>query len=419
MNNIYMIFIIIIFSIDASNIKVVKPIIGHPVDFSEKSIKIFNKYFNLNSIHTLDNQNDVETINKKYGYSSKYDSFYDDLKSSIWEVYGEADGNMRYDPVPYKITSSSFLNDSFSYRAENLCDNNFKTAWVEGVKGYGIGEIFQYFINNYKYYKDEKFEKINDYIPPINEIRLFNGYVKSEKAFKENSRIKKLKMYVDGQPWVILELADTTSQQIFEIPEIKYLKIKNRKDYKEDLVLKFEILEVYKGTKYEDTCLTELLLYTYSRLCFPKSSKVTMSDNIYKNIEDLKIGDKILSYNEKTKTFFEDEIVSLENTMHNNYVEYDFGDKKIIATEDHPFLSDKGYVSLNPKDSKKYRGYEYIEKIKIGDILIFNDKNRKLKNIKSLNKKEIGYTITRLKKGNNFLVNGAVVGVETLLENTD
>jgi hypothetical protein len=121
----------------------------------------------------------------------------------------------------------------------------------------------------------------------------------------------------------------------------------------------------------------------------------------------------------KTKTFFEDEIVSLGYAMHNNYIEYDFGDKKIVATDDHPFLSTKGFVSLSPNDSKKYKGYEAVEKIKIGDFLIFNDENKELKNIKVLNKKEIGYTITKLKEGNTFIVEGAVVGVETLLESTD
>jgi len=170
---------------------------------------------------------------------------------------------------------------------------------------------------------------------------------------------------VDEKPWVILELADTTSQQIFEIPEINYLKVKNRKDYKEDLVIKFEILEVYSGTKYKDTALTELLLYTYQRLCFPKGSKVTMEDNSYINIEDLKIGDKILSYNEENQEFISDEIVELGNAEHENYIEYNFQDKTIIATDDHPLLTTNGWKSKNTIGTKKYKGYENITEIKI------------------------------------------------------
>ncbi len=266
MKSFCLIFILFVVQLTALNIEI-NPIIGNTIDFSSNSIDIFNKYFRLDSEYVLRGGDEREMIDKQYGYLSKYGSFYDDLKSSIWEVLGEADLNARYDPFPYKITSSSFLNNNPSYKAENLYDNSFKTAWVEGVKDYGIGEFFEYYVNNYKYFKEDEFtEEFDSFIPTIHEIHLFNGYVKSEKTFKENSRIKKLKMYVDGKPWVILELADTTSQQIFEIPEINYLKFKNRKDYKDDLILRFEILEVYKGSKYQDTCLTELLLYTYDRL---------------------------------------------------------------------------------------------------------------------------------------------------------
>ena len=266
MKTLFLMFVLIGIQLTASNVEI-NPVIGNAVDFSSNSIKIFNKYFKLDSEYVLRDEEEQKMIDKQYGSLSKYGSFYDDLKSSIWEVFGEADINSRYDPFPYKITSSSFLNNNSNYKPENLCDNSFKTAWVEGAKDYGIGEYFEYYINKYKFFKENEFnEEIEAFIPTIHEIHLFNGYVKSEKAFKENSRIKKLKMYVDGKPWAILELVDTTSQQIFEIPEINYLKVKNRKDYKEDLILKFEILEVYPGNKYQDTCLTELLLYTYDRL---------------------------------------------------------------------------------------------------------------------------------------------------------
>ncbi len=268
MKNIVMFFFILLTICLAQSIKEVDSKIGHIVDFRKESFEIFNdilimsgeKQGNLSEKRNND-------FYEKYLYEEVYGDFYDITKQELWEITGNGDEAGYYNPFPYKITSSSFLNNNPSYKAENLYDNSFKTAWVEGVKDYGIGEFFEYYVNNYKYFKEDEFtEEFDSFIPTIHEIHLFNGYVKSEKTFKENSRIKKLKMYVDGKPWVILELADTTSQQIFEIPEINYLKFKNRKDYKDDLILRFEILEVYKGSKYQDTCLTELLLYTYDRL---------------------------------------------------------------------------------------------------------------------------------------------------------
>jgi hypothetical protein len=44
------------------------------------------------------------------------------------------------------ISASSSLSaqSNVNYRANNIHDLNYKTAWVEGVKGYGIGEWIMY-----------------------------------------------------------------------------------------------------------------------------------------------------------------------------------------------------------------------------------------------------------------------------------
>lgn len=400
---------LILFNYIFSEIPTLKPNIGYSVDFSEKSQKLFKK---IEKLHLLSETNNLSKDEKDFlnKYYLKENYFYNPEKNSIWEIVNSSiDSSVVYDFFPYKIFSSSCF-DEKKYSIKNIYDNSFQTAWAEGVEGDGIGEYFEFYLNNNKLKNEDLRESsLNN----IYSIEIFNGYVKSTKTFKENNRVKKLKVYLNNVPWVILELKDSSSKQIFYLGD-KYIdvkKLKNQNISNDDLVLKFEIMEVYRGTKYQDTCITEVMSLT-NGFCFPKSSKVTMSENTYKNIEDLQMGDKVLSYDEKTKTFFEDEIVSLEYSMHNNYIEYDFGDKKIVATDDHPFLSTKGFVSLSPNSSKKYKGYEDIEKIKIGDILIFNDENRELKNIKVLNKKEMGYTITKLKEGNTFIVEGAVVGIE-------
>ena len=95
----------------------------------------------------------------------------------------------------------------------------------------------------------------------ISRIYIFNGYVKSNKSFIENSRVKKLKMYVCGKEYAILNLEDTSSQQIFKILPIRYEDLKQINTYNGELVIRFEIMEVYPGTKYKDTAITEILFY--------------------------------------------------------------------------------------------------------------------------------------------------------------
>jgi hypothetical protein len=58
-------------------------------------------------------------------------------------------------------------------------------------------------------------------------------------------------MYVNNKPYAILELEDTSAQQIFTIEPL-------RSNNKDDLILRFEIIDVYKGIKYDDTVITEL-----------------------------------------------------------------------------------------------------------------------------------------------------------------
>lgn len=76
--------------------------------------------------------------------------------------------------------------------------------------------------------------------------------MKSEAAWKNNNRVKKLKMSVNGKPFGIFNLEDSKSDQSFEVGKLGH----NANGT--DLVLKFEILEVYKGDKYNNTSITEI-----------------------------------------------------------------------------------------------------------------------------------------------------------------
>ena len=88
--------------------------------------------------------------------------------------------------------------------------------------------------------------------PRITEIIISNGYMKSEETWKNNNRVKKLKLYVNGVPFGILNLKDSRTDQYFEMGTLGHNKNGT------DLILKFEILKVYKGSKHNDTAITEI-----------------------------------------------------------------------------------------------------------------------------------------------------------------
>ena len=132
------------------------------------------------------------------------------------------------------------------YSAANAHDLSYKTAWVEGVKGYGIGEYLIYHV-----------QPTN---PRITEIIIVNGYVKTDKTWKENSRVKQLKMYIDDKPYAILNLKDTKAEQHFKVEPIGISDRDDLDKLKEMPIwtMKFEIMEVYHGDKYDDTAITEI-----------------------------------------------------------------------------------------------------------------------------------------------------------------
>jgi hypothetical protein len=133
-----------------------------------------------------------------------------------------------------------------NYSAKNAHDLNYKTAWIEGVSGYGIGQYLVY------------------HLPPenprITKIIVVNGYVKSDKAWTENSRVKKLKLYIDDKPFAILNLEDVKNEQIFTFNPIGNGDRANFKLLKTKpwWTMKFEIMDVYKGKKYDDTVISEI-----------------------------------------------------------------------------------------------------------------------------------------------------------------
>lgn len=172
---------------------------------------------------------ELDTLIQKYG----------EVVESVWDIiHGGCSwycggGN-------YKITASSELSpqNNISYSAKSANDLSYKTAWVEGKIDSGIGEYLEYSFKNKS--------------PRITSIIISNGYMKSDEAWQDNNRVKSLKLYVNEKVFGILHLKDTKTDQIFKLSTF------GRHNDGSDLVLKFEILEVYQGDKYNDTAITEI-----------------------------------------------------------------------------------------------------------------------------------------------------------------
>ncbi|QCK15697.1 NADase-type glycan-binding domain-containing protein [Mangrovivirga cuniculi] len=325
----------------------------------------------------------------------------DETRESYWDIEGMA-CSWYCGGGPKSVTASSYLKPQGknSYQPINAHDLNFKHAWVEGAPGNGIGEYLTY--------------TFGARAPRITEIKVVNGYVKSHTAWINNSRVKKLKVYLDNKPFAILNLKDIRGIQSFKFDPIgKGWEAPENSPVWE---LKFEIIEVYKGSKYDDVVISEIFFDGIDVHCFAKGTKIQMADNSIKNIEKLEIGDKVAQMNLETMEITSARIEKLEKVIHHRLITYQFeSGLKITATLDHPFMiQNKGWASFLPEQSSQYKGFENIKTIVPGDLFITSDGIERLVGLKFEQGDQETYTISKLSSGNNFIANGLVVGVEEL-----
>ena len=160
---------------------------------------------------------------------------HDEMDGTVWDVM-RGGCSWYCGGGPFKVVASSALR--LQYAAANLEDLSLEHAWVEGAAGDGIGESVTY------YFKHDS--------PRLNKIKVYNGYVKTAALWRANNRVKNLQLWVNGRPYAVLDLADSPALQTFNVPLLGH-----RAD-RQDLLLRFEIIGVYPGTKHHDTALTEI-----------------------------------------------------------------------------------------------------------------------------------------------------------------
>lgn len=227
--------------------------------YGYKHLKLFDKNMKLEHHFTIidtytakvnDSENEwlSEPNTFRYAFFEHKTDFLKDDKDTVGKYFSAPSSVLNNGNNIEAYKASSYLKEGkTSYEAQNTSKiYNMMTKreiaswssqirpWVEGKKGDGIEESFEFDIN----YPTRGL--------PL-DIRILNGYVDPLKPhlFKENNRIKK----------ALLE-TDTGIKKEFEFrDEVEFTQIILPSDVKH---IKLTILEVYKGTKYQDTCITSV-----------------------------------------------------------------------------------------------------------------------------------------------------------------
>ena len=144
--------------------------------------------------------------------------------------------------------------------------------------------------------------------------------------------------------------------------------------------------------------------------CFIAGTKVTMADGTFKNIENVKVGDKVKGHKE------ENTVIKLDPTLLADRKLYSFNDNEhYFFTSEHPFMTEEGWKSIKPEKTKERDGVELYDQLKgelkVGDKLVTDNGPVEVKDIKSkeMNNPEMPLYNFNVSNDNSYIADNYVV----------
>lgn len=158
------------------------------------------------------------------------------------ETQTQGDRNIQEDltalPSPEIISASAtseLVEDDVTHSASRAIDGDLTKAWVEGASGQGIGESITLTLSAES---------------ALSGITIYAGYQKSQDLYLKNSRPQRITLDFSDGTQMTLTLEDVCDAQTFSFDET----------IAADSVT-VTIDSVYEGTKYEDTVISEIMLF--------------------------------------------------------------------------------------------------------------------------------------------------------------
>ena len=155
-----------------------------------------------------------------------------------------------------------------------------------------------------------------------------------------------------------------------------------------------------------DTYFTsEILVHNIPpRKCFTGDTMITLADGTYENIQKIKPGIEIKTYDVETGKLQNSVVGEITKIRHDNLVKYKFSDNtEIKATDDHPF-----YIASDSHTDSDYRPLE------VGDEVLNDELNKiSVVSVEKLDLHEITYNIDNTNNGKNYFANRVLVSDES------
>jgi len=217
-----------------------KPLFNNDIVINDKYVEsgswLFERdgYYNFLVLNSKNN----------YTYKPKLGILFSERRLFLYDnnrLIFTTDEGLRWEglnPRILNVTNSSRLIESetvYSGETMILGTSPYLLPWVEGVQGYGIGEWIE-------------IETISNGFS-LDSFLISNGFVDFNRPhlYEDNSRIKRLRIDIH-------EYDISFEAELIDTPQLQ--KIRLPKSIEDGVAkVRFTILEVYEGTKWDDTCL--------------------------------------------------------------------------------------------------------------------------------------------------------------------
>ncbi len=145
--------------------------------------------------------------------------------------------------------------------------------------------------------------------------------------------------------------------------------------------------------------------------CFPAGSVVLMANGEKRPIEEVRAGDYVQGYNDRTNQYIHAQVIAVEAPIVNSIYHITFSDGNILrVTDDHPILTTVGWAALNPEKALAATNGIEIHTLKVGDkIVAYHTTPKRIKEIRAIQGRLQTYNLRQVEPGNTFFVDGVLV----------
>jgi hypothetical protein len=281
--------------------------------------------------------------------------------------------------IPTKASSTLASEGNHNYSIKNLNDEDPMTAWVAGGKG--IGEWFEV-----------KTGRVNN---------IYNGYQSTPQNWLDNSRVKTFKVYKNGKPLCFLALTDEMGRQRFDLPDSD-----NTIALDTSNVFRFEIVDIYKGQKWGDVCISEVM---NTGCCFLGSTLIEAATEPVSAV-NIKNESEILAVDIASNTTNLTKVKLVATEKHLTLYRLSTPTKNIELTADHPLnFKNYGFTSIG----RLLKNGDTTGIINTIEVMTWNDTLKKTEYEKVIHLSKVEgvfdtYSILKIEKGDTYIANGFI-----------